>query len=1152
MLGVAPVTVQAQAEPAFQLSTPKAQPESEAVLKGRSSFDLVRLRDGSISIALRYGNVIDRTETVVLNGRTLSRERDYAIDYANGLIYLKVAYRDGQTLNVSYRYDDTKATTGIFGSATSGTQNAFSFQLTPGASAMLGLGYTERLSDGSVIRGNLFGMASSLKFGGGGTFAGVMLMNEREKSDIANVLGEDRQDAELEEGQGKAIVQDLSVHALGGKLSVSYQDIDDRFAGFSSFAGAGYTADQIKMFQGEKGLKRVGFNLSGAQAGALTFGGGMRSVGDGTGTVQWRSADAKIAGISVDWNSQVVDPGFNKFQGLREKDAQQLRKERGLARESLNLGYKSKGLESGFSLTSVKKMDDEQGLWRSQLSVKSGWLTAGWMRQSIDEDFNRFGDLRDGDRGQLAKERGMDRNNYTLGVASKWLKADYTSMALIDDSGEFKGTDILLGYGGWSLAQFTRSISDGFRAQGALTGEDRQKFMDGVAGMYESGAKATGKDQGGINAAGIDRTGTRLSGSFGDFKALWNQVVIDNESGTMRLNNYSLNRGKTSVKLSFLDSSDGFSGIRHLTHSEQQRLGTVDGLDKIDFDLNAELGKGGSLSANIMNADSPEGGANRHRLEAKYQGLEFSYNRRGVDEAFRRVGQISDPEHELFAALIGFDQSEVIANYSPNSSMQFGYRDTQAFNSLFDQLIKFSQFSANLALTTQTSLGYESVKQSNASEGLVLIDSKYTSLSLMHDFGRGNKIMLRNEKHEFAGSEQTAPNAEKRTVAVETQLNPTTQFRTEQSETKFDDGTRETESRNKISTALNKRLGVSVEDQQVRRDGDLPDEVRRNYGFWIDFGSGVRLDYGYNRNIEGPDRGTMNTNVGLSGGKFAGLDFGGATYQTNRWDNQRQNYFGNVRFANATAFDLGFFKGIKFNYSTDTQRDFLKWQKELITMGVSGKMFGAGIGWNYSSQVDQNGVRAIDRTFDLKLGEKGKSPFSAALKYGVRTMPNDDSIFIRDYSVAFQANKFLSIEHALVTNPLQGRGGVLLGTVPLDERKSSWTAKYQNDPELKFDLGWNEIKRDHRGDELRREARFNATLFADNPSPVQLTYSLQQWHRNSQTSLAHSYGISFFQQPGPNQSMSFSLEHLQWGQGRPDNNPFLRDWKLRFDYSLRF
>src|SRR5690606_35994190 len=134
---------------------------------------------------------------------------------------------------------------------------------------------------------------------------------------------------------------------------------------------------------------------------------------------------------------------------------------------------------------------------------------------------------------------------------------------------------------------------------------------------------------------------------------------------------------------------------------------------------------------------------------------------------------------------------------------------------------------------------------------------------------------------------------------------------------------------------------------------------------------------------------------------------------------------------------------------------------------------------------------------------------------------------------------------------LQNRGGVLLGSLPLDERKASWTARYQNDPKLAFDLSWNEIKRDNRNDALRREARFNATLFADNPSPVQLTYALQQWDRNGAASLAHSYGIWFTQRPGLNQSFSFGIEHLQWGQGRPQGGA-LRDWKLRFDFSSRF
>lgn len=1132
-------------------SAGETEKAAEVIVAGKSSFDIIRLGESSMSVPLRFGHVIDRSETVVLAGQTLHREKDYSVDYASGVVYLKVAFRPGQTVNVSYRYDDKKSQEGIFGSAGTTGQNGFQFQFAPGLSATMGMGYTERLADGTVISGNLFGLASSMKFGGG-NLQGVFLMNERKRANTVSAFGDDAPKTEVDEGMGQAIVQNFSTKAMGGKLSLSYQDIDDRFGGFGGFAGAGFTQEQINAFAGEKGLKRSGFNLSGAKVGAMGFGGGFETVGDDSGSITWREAQANVAGVTMAWDSMVVDPGFSKFNGLREKDKGQLKKEAGLERENFALGYKAGGLQSNYSVLSIKNSEDAQGLWRSQFGMKNSWLEASWMRQSVDEGFTRFNDLRENDRGQLAKERGLERNDYMLAMSNTWLKSQYSSQAIMSGVGEMRSTDFQFNFGGWSLTHLTRAVDEEFGAQGALTGEDRTKFAAGVSQMYDPGGKPSQRDLGSVNQTGIDRDGLRIAGAFGDFKTMWNRVVVDNETGTIRLNEFAVSRGKTQFSLSAQNATEGIEGSRQLMDSEQKRLGTLDGLNRLDWSFSTLLGKNGKFNLSSMKASAPEGEAHRERLELSVANLEVDYSRRGVTEGFSAVNRLIDPERDLLSGLLGFNQTELNANYRPISGLELGYRRATASSTLFDELRDFAQFTASFRISPSTKFAYETVRELTAKDGVDALASQYDSYAVEQNLGFAGTVMLRQENHQFAGTEQTLPSAEKRTVAYEKQLTDTTKFRTEQSETKFDDGTRTTESRNKISTQVTNRVGVSIEDQQIRRDGDQADETRRNYGIWVDFGSGIRLDYGYNRDIRDEFNGTMNANVGLSGGKFAGLDFGGATYRTQRWDGQRQNHFGNVSFSNAVGFEVGELKDIKFRYKTDTQRDLLKWQKELIDMGVSASVANVGFGWEYGSQVQSDGQRAIDRAFLLTLDQSGKAPLQAAIKYGVRTLPNDDRVFIRDYAISYRANHFLTLQHKLITNPLKDRGGVLLGSVPLDERTASWSAKYQNDPRLKFDFSWNEIKRDNVRDELRREARFNATVLADSASPIDLTYSLQQWKRNGKSSLAHSYGISFTQRPGPNQSLSFSLEHLQWGEGRPQNNPFLRDWKMRFDYNVRF
>lgn len=1130
--------------PLAEPSTSDAAPAT--TVGGRSSFDLVKISENSLSVALRYGALIPRSETVILEGRTLTRDRDYTVDYESGLLYLKVKNKPGQTVSVSYRYDETKSQQGIFSSATSPTANGFGFQLSPGAQAFIGMGYTERLADGSVLTGNLLGLANSFSFGGGG-LSGVMMMNNRNRAEISSLLGEEDKRGDIEQGEGMAIVQKLSTNALGGQFTASYQDIDDRFAGFQSFTSAGFTADQIKALSGEKGLKRTGFGLNGARVGALTFGGSHTTVGDSNGAITWRTAQANVAGVSLNWNSLVVDPGFSKFSGLREEDRQALQKEKGMERQSFSLARVAGENKTNFDWASVRNSDDGQGFWRSQFSMSQGWLSASWMRQSVDDGFNRFGSLREGDRDQLAREQGIDRNNYTLSLSPGSIKAGFSNSLVDAPGGSLTQRDFNLGVAGWTLDYRFRGIDDGFHSHNALTGDDRNRFNEGVAAMY--GLKPVGQDNSGLNSTGINRTGFRVDGTLWDYKTILNRVTIDNATGSLHLNQLNFSRNKTSLSVSQQTASEGFSGAGSLFHTERQVLGDIDGLNKFQANFNTEFGSS-KLSFDWMNASDPFGDAFRQRLAYSQAGINLSYARRGVDKEFTSIGRMVDSERGLLSSLLGFDQTEIAATYNPNGPLKLSYHQADAINSLMDQSSYLREYGGSFNLSKNTAISFNVSNARFMDTGVATIDSSFSGFTLSHDMGRAGLLSVTQESQSYAGVDQDLPDAQRRSIAYERQLTGSTKFRTEQSETHFDDGSRETETRNKVSTAITPRVGVSVEDQRILRDGDLPDETRRNYGFWVDFGKGIRLDYGYNRQITG-DQGTMNSSTTLSGGEFGGLKLGGASYKTNRWDNKRQQHFGNVSFSNATPFEFGFLKDIKFRYSTDTQRDYLVWQKELIDMGFSSAIGKFAFGWDYASQVNNDGVRAIDRTFFLNSDKTGKAPLQASLRYGVRTTPTDEDVMIRDYSVSYQANKFLRIEHAVKTNELQNRGGVLLGSLPLDERKASWTARYQNDPKLAFDLSWNEIKRDNRNDALRREARFNATLFADNPSPVQLTYALQQWDRNGAASLAHSYGIWFTQRPGLNQSFSFGIEHLQWGQGRPQGGA-LRDWKLRFDFSSRF
>lgn len=1123
-----------------------------AAVGGRTAFDLIAIKEGKFSFPLRFGHLVANSERVDLDGRSLTKGKDYTVDYPSGVIYLRVAVRDGMSLRVQYRYDETKKKEGTYGMAFAGGMQNFRFQFSPGGHFVLGMGQTERLADGTVITSNVYGLQNSFQLNSGTKVSGVFMVGEREKATATDLLGhETGKGSDIEEGTGTAIVQSVESKALGGTVKLDYQAIDDKFAGFNSLRESGMDEKQVAALQNERGLKRTGFGFNGIGSPAFNFSQGYQTVGDAAGGITWRSYGMNALGVSAAWSSQYVDPTFNAFNKLREEDRGQLAKERGLDRQTFSLSSKLAGDgKFGFDNLTVSTRDG-QDLIRQSLSIDTKGFKGSYMDQRVDEGFTRFGDLREQDRGQLAKERGMSRQGWGFTTGIGGMNLSTSSSVFGRGADGILSQDFGIGSKRWSVNYSVREIDKEFTDFGALTNEDRQSQVAGALGLYDTELKPHGNDMNGLGGqAGFRRSGLRMGyAEEGGWAAKFQRIMVDGFENGLRLDQIDLSKAGTTLSIRNLNSDDDFADFGRLYWNEQRLLGRVDGLDKFDLNFATKIGKGMGLSVNHMDAESPMGGARRDLFSLSGATFKLDHARRSVDDGFTNVGAMADPEAKDLSGLVGFDQSQTSGFWQLMPNLRFDFNEARAVSSIYDQAQMYQEARVGWSLSSKTSLSAAQVNRSFTDGDANTIDQKYQQLQVRQDLGKSGKVTVTQEQHRFDGKDDTLPDAVKQTLSYETKISKNTDFKTEQSVTRFDNGERETSSSNTVATKLSDRVGVSVTDTKILRDGDAKDETRRDYGFWVDFGGGIRLDYQYKRNMVGEDFGQHQTGTTLSGGTAGNLKIDGASYRHNRLDDKRDTHWGNVSFSNVNPFAIGAMKDIKFYYRTDTERDFVAWKKENLGFGLSSSLGQFGLGYDYSSQIHPNGFRAIDRVFTLKTDKDDTDRLRGTLKYGARTLPDDDYVVIRDYSLTYDASKNFSLQHAVVTNPTQQKNDVLLGSVPLDERRNSWTMKYQNDKNWMFDLGWNEIKRDQLNESLRREARLNMTLMANSGSPLQFSYALQQWNRNSDQRLSQAFGLSFFQQPGPNQSFAFSLEHLNWTHGRPDNS---RDWQFRLDYSLRF
>ncbi|MCH7903360.1 MAG: hypothetical protein IH944_02205 [Armatimonadetes bacterium] len=1131
-------------------------------LGGRNSMDLIPLSAGRVLYPLRYAFVKAGSERVIFGSQVLIRNKDYSIDYAAGTIMLMRPGSIGQTVSVYYRYDHKAKQSGMFSGARSqdGLQG-MRIEFAPNNAFLLGLGFTERLKDGTVLTSNVYGLSNSFSFGGGSTISGLMMIGERLRSNGTSMMGnygDGRQ--QTDEGQGRAIVQNLQMNALGGKITANYQDIDRQFAGFQSFAGGGFDAKAIDAFKRERGLKRNGLSLSDIDFGALSFSSGFRTVGDANGSIDWRSYGLKSGDFSFSWSGQKVDRGFERFADIkgREGDWKQLKKEAGLDRQAMNMAL---GFGSGELTYRRFTVDDDQGLggvFDQALSLVSPWANLTYTSQSVGSAFTRFSSLRPGDfkefgtnPGQLGKERGVSREALSLSSPAFGAPFNFQQSKLGTGEGSLETQSLAVKSGPWEFRHNRLTVDDGFSNMRALTALEQQASLNMIADMLKPGAKPNRKDKNAfLRGLGLNRRLSRLSYTVGDTSLRLDRVAIAGGGGGAVSDGVHFANGKYTLNYRSTGVGIGFDAVRDLTFSEQAVVGVTPGLGKSDFSFAAELDANRSLSFNRMNAEDLTGGASRESLAYKDKGFELAYVRRNVGSDFDAVGTLMDPERNLLRSLMGYDQTSFIAKWQVLSSLNLSLNWTSASNEEDGLSQGFRESKLDWSVDGNTEFSVFRNEANVADPESMTVDQMFNQYRLSRRLGRFGSLTLINEERRYDGEEEEQSNSIKNKLIYKTKLTNNSTLQTVHSETKFDDGSRETSMINTLETEVARGVSVQVSDTKVNRPGEEVDSSKQDYGIKIDLGNDIEVSYAYNRNLKSASDGTKKTNFSMTPGELAGIKVGQLKYLHEGWDGQRDHYVGGVNLANVAPLTIGPMSNVNFYYSADTERDMNRWKRERKTFGFEGSLFGLDIGYAYLSVINPaTSERSIDRVMSLSSGVAEGALLSFEFNYDLRTQPDNKNVMIRDFKFTVRPHKDWVLENEIITNPLKQQKNAVLGSIAQDTRVNKWKIGYIGSDSLKSSFVFEEIRND-RTQQLSRDIGVDLTLFANNPSPLKLSYRVSQRDKGQRTT-RHLISLQFDQHPGENQTLSLFVGNENWSDGRPSNGP-LRNWRLRLDYSLRF
>jgi hypothetical protein len=1137
-------------------------------LGGTPVIDLVKLTLGS-GAPLRFGNVISGSEWVSLNGNKLRAGTDYTIDNAMGVIYLQIPYRDGDSLSVQYRHDP-KAKAAASGSGPA----AMKFSAGSGLTMQFGMGMTERTVDGKIFRTNMFGTKNAFSMGGGTSLTGAYFAGSRQKEQVGGAM---TFDANAKGGQLQANDRDTSLLVQsfkmgmggGGSFFADVQDISKDFSGFGQVKDAGYKDDQINAFTRERGLKRQSIGVSNMNVAGMKFSATDKSVSNGKESIDSSSYAIGTKSLGYSRSTEKIERGFNRFNDLGVANAQQLAQSQGMQRSVEDANFMTSLGQFKFNRTNLEDFEKKKGLEQTRLTFDGKQFGFDYKTQAVDQGFSRF----EADRNIFGLEAGLNRTSFNITKAQfiPGLDFGFGQSSLNSQDAGFRTRDANIGTKTWSLETSLRASDAKFNRLWSMRPEEMDANTAAIAKMYGPGVVANPNDRPSfMQSAGLSRNANNFQSKIGkDGSVSASSMRIEGASDAATLDKFQVTGKNGQLTVRNMNVGEQFSELNRLMQFEQRQFGVIGNLRRSDTNLDLNLGKGSTLNLNFLNADRAGETLDRSKLAYRSAGLEIDVNERKVSNGFGVANMLEDAEKDMLGAFNGFAQRETRVKYDRTKNVQFEYLQSNANNRISTEQRNNTLLNMNWLVDSATNVGYFRQDSLNRNSLDTIFAASLERFSVQRQLSQGTNLQVINEQQVFDGINSGSPDSNRTTVALQTQLTKNTSLRTEQTKTSFSDGNKEEIQSNTVSTQIAKNVGVSMTNTNINREGADRDEVKRDYGFWWDFGKGVRMTYGYVRHLNGQSAGIGSSGFafgqgvnrinpdqaigGIQSANVNGTQFGFAN-GTNTWDDQlgRTQAFSSFALQTTKPFRMAFLENMKVNAVTSMASDNTVWLREDVATSMEGSIGKYGLGFQYKGQVNQQGQRAADRTYRFKTDFTNKSPFAVSFVHKQRVLPNGTEFTIRDYKLDWKLSKGFQISNQIQTNP-EGpfNPNIILGTQPLAQRRNIWRLDYTGNKNFLIGGQFDEM-RDDNIESIRRTAGFNMTLFQPSGSPLNLFYGIEQNSSLAGTNSYVRYGLSFDQRPGPNQLFSFSVGNQGWLQNVNSQLRGQNDWVARLNYQWRF
>ncbi len=1076
---------------------------------GQAAADLLPGNGTRGGYLLRYAPVVPDSESVYVDGKRLTRDVDYWIDYSSGNLAFAQPVRRLSSIQVYYRYEPNGRREGSIGALpiftlSLGAQGSLSVLLAPDRA--------ETAPDGASYRLSAYGLQNALRLGPTTTLSGYFFIGARQQlhnRDLQAGTGITPTPAsnQTPTERSQLIFQTLQMQAGSLRLQASYQDVGKTFSAQQMLgAPSGLDANLLQLWEKQRGLKRLDYTLGLSLFRGNTVEFSRLNIQDDNGSVERQSLKFQSQRLNLSWQRTEPERNFQRYKDLVDSEAPNWQRERGIQREMLE-GSLTLAPNRTLNLSRLTLTEGTGRIERARYGLDLLWLKLDRLEQRISPEFQRFGDLGDGEKGDWAREVGLRRAMTAVQLTPKGLNATASDLRIESPTGALEWQRIAVKTDALTVEQSHRAVDPQFGRLQSLAPQELQAMAQETRQFHDPANSQPLKPeevQQSLQEAGLERTFQKAE--LQPHKDLQLQVkhfeIADRGGeGNVEGVQYQLKTPSLQVRLAERTIAPQFTRLRDLAPIEQMLFRNEQGIRRSDWDAALITPRLGLATAHTQ-IRAIGAGLQRQSYRLIHPQLELSYNRRQVDADFARAHDLADPERDLFAQLRGFEQYDWNLRLKPARTLQIETLLFNAENPAERIGNRRQRWRVMWQPSRNLTLGRQQEKYRSQQQVSDLYHDEYERSDLQYTLRFGT-LNAYQERRQIGGTLANPLYQYTDYYRFQSRELKRLNFGVEERRTRAVGAVSERFQLYQADYTLNSRLKLTFAHAQAEREG-APDESGQQLGLEYQLRPGTTLTFAESRTAKEGANGTRTLSAGLTQAAWGVLTVGG-TYQEWRIDRTQTKAQSQVIIQSARPFNWLFLKGLQFDFRYGALADRGLWQQENKHFTMQATAFGHTLKGGYVGLYVPAQGRAIDRYYQIESPAQGALRYN--LLYKVRTYQDGRLFLIRQYHLEYKLHQKLSLVHDFQTHPEQGNPNVVLGSILQPTGFSAWALEWTLKPRVSlkgdYRIEWNE-------QQGRRIRRGGLTLTGNQTDGVSYAvgYRIDSELFNNRKTTAHTFYLS--------------------------------------------